>query len=114
MPPPPKPPKAGPLGSLLAAAGLIVGLGLALAQEGEPVALELVLALDSSSSVSAEEFDLQRRGAIAELGEPGLAVAVLQWSGGRMQRLAVEWTRITGAAGGQDIDPPPWRPPRAS
>lgn len=116
MPPPPKPPKAGPLGSLLAAAGLIVGLGLALAQEGEPVALELVLALDSSSSVSAEEFDLQRRGialafrdpavrkAIADLGEPGLAVAVLQWSGGRMQRLAVEWTRITGAAGGQDID----------
>ncbi len=116
MPPPPKPPKAGPLGSLLAAAGLIVGLGLAVAQEGEPVALELVLALDSSSSVSAEEFDLQRRGialafrdpavrkAIADLGEPGLAVAVLQWSGGRMQRLAVEWTRITGAAGGQDID----------
>ena len=111
MPPPPKPPKAGPLGSLLAAAGLIAGLGFAVAQEGEPVALELVLALDSSSSVSAEEFDLQRRGiaeafrdpavrkAIADLGEPALAVAVLQWSGGRMQRLAVDWTRLSDGAG---------------
>ena len=49
------------------AAGILGGLGLAVAQEREPVALELVPALDSSSSVSAEEFDLQRQ---------GLAVAV--------------------------------------
>ncbi len=57
-----KPLNSCPGWGLLAAAGLIASLGLALAQEAEPVALELVLALDSSSSVSAEEFDLQRRG----------------------------------------------------
>ena len=107
----PKPLKAGPLAALLATASLILGLGVAPAQESEPVALELVLALDSSSSVSAEEFDLQRQGiaqafrdpavrtAIADLGAPGLAVAVLQWSGGRMQRTAVAWMRIADEAG---------------
>ena len=70
--------------------------GLAAAQVSEPVALELVLALDSSSSVSTAEYDLQQRGiaaafrdpavqrAILALGDPGLAVTLLQWSGGRM------------------------------
>lgn len=82
----------------------------AYAQQTKPVALELVLALDSSSSVSPEEYDLQRRGiaeafrdpavrkAVAGLGVPGLAVAVLQWSGGRMQRMSVEWAHLRGAA----------------
>ena len=100
---------SGPGWGLLAAAGFMGSLGLALAQESQPVALELVLALDSSSSVSAEEFDLQRQGisrafrdpgvrkAIANLGEQGLAVALIQWSGGRMQRLSVDWTQLRDA-----------------
>jgi hypothetical protein len=91
---------------LVAAAAFVANSGLALAQGSEPVALELVLALDSSSSVSAEEFDLQRQGiswafrdpgvqeAIANLGDQGLVVAVIQWSGGRMQRMSVDWTHL--------------------
>jgi hypothetical protein len=87
-----------------APAGLLGGLGFALAQEGEPVALELVLAFDSSSSVSAEEFDLQRQGiaqafrdpavrqAIADLGEPGLAAAVAE-----AERLLTNGTNQGGA-----------------
>ena len=93
---------------LLGALAIATSMGSTLAQEGEPVALELVLALDSSSSVSAEEYELQRRGiaeafrdpavqrAIAALGEPGLAVALLQWSGGRMQRVSVDWAHLRG------------------
>ncbi len=91
---------------LVAGLAFVASAGLALAQGAEPVALELVLALDSSSSVSAEEFDLQRQGiarafrdpgvldAIAGLGDDGLAVALIQWSGGRMQRLSVDWTHL--------------------
>lgn len=91
---------------LVAGLAVVACTGVALAQGAEPVALELVLALDSSSSVSAEEFDLQRRGisrafrdpgvlaAITALGDAGLAVALVQWSGGRMQRLSVDWARL--------------------
>lgn len=101
-----KTPGPWPKRCLGAAVALAASGGLALAQGPEPVALELVLALDSSSSVSAEEFDLQRQGisrafrdpsvleAIAELGDQGLAVALIQWSGGRMQRLSVDWTHL--------------------
>ena len=72
----------------------------------EPVELELVLAVDCSSSVNWEEFRLQLTGlavawrhpavagAIQALGGAGIAVAVLQWSGGDRQVLAVEWTRV--------------------
>ena len=94
---------------LLGALAIAASTSSPLAQQAEPVALELVLALDSSSSVSAEEYELQRRGiaeafrdpavqrAIAALGEPGLAVALLQWSGGRMQRMSVDWTHLRGS-----------------
>lgn len=90
----------------IAAAAFVANSGLALAQVSKPVALELVLALDSSSSISAEEFELQRQGisrafrdpgvreAIANLGDQGLAVALIQWSGGRMQRVSVDWTHL--------------------
>ena len=92
---------------LLGAVAIAASVFSSQALEGEPVALELVLALDSSSSVSADEYELQRRGiaeafrdpavqrAIAALGKPGLAVAVLQWSGGRMQRMSVDWTHLS-------------------
>lgn len=70
------------------------------------VALELVLAIDSSTSVSDEEFRLQRQGlatafrdpgicrAIGLAGPGGVAVAVTQWSNASDQVLAVDWTLL--------------------
>jgi hypothetical protein len=69
----------------------------------EPVDLELVLAVDTSSSVNYDEFGLQMRGLAEafrhpavlqaiEVGAPGgLAVAMLQWSGEASQAPAVDW-----------------------
>jgi len=80
--------------------------GFARAQSVERVELELVLALDTSTSVDSEEFELQRTGlarafrqkniqsAIASLGPSGMAVAVVQWAGPGSQTLAVEWSKI--------------------
>lgn len=71
------------------------------------VELELVLAVDTSSSVSPEEFDLQMRGfasafrdpsvlaAIAATGEAGIAVNMFQWSDNRRQVIAVDWRLLT-------------------
>ena len=76
----------------------------------KPVALELVLAVDTSSSVSVEEFDLQMRGfaeafrsppvitAIAAHGGGGVAVAMIQWSDNRRQQVAVDWELLTDEA----------------
>jgi hypothetical protein len=84
--------------------------GQALAQGGRPVDLELVLAVDTSSSVSAEEFDLQMRGlaeafrspavvqAIRAAGDLGLAVSLVQWSDARKQFLAIDWMMVTDEA----------------
>lgn len=83
--------------------GLLIGAGQARA---DAVALELVLALDSSSSVSRSEFDLQARGlaqafrhadvtrALQAAGVNGVAVAVVQWSSPGRQRVALPWTRL--------------------
>lgn len=70
------------------------------------VALELVLAMDTSSSVIEMEFDLQRRGmaealrhrevlaAIESCGGQAVAIAVVQWSGNRMHLASVDWTLV--------------------
>jgi hypothetical protein len=75
-----------------------------------PVFLELVLAVDCSSSVSDSEFELQMQGlarafehpdvlgALENVGETGIAVALLQWSGAEEQVRAIDWHRITRAA----------------
>ena len=72
----------------------------------EPVDLELVLALDASSSVSAFEFTLQKQGlarafrdpavqkAILGLGPDGMAVAVLQWAGKGAQLDTLGWVHL--------------------
>ncbi|MEM8813147.1 MAG: DUF1194 domain-containing protein [Pseudomonadota bacterium] len=77
-----------------------------LGQEREPVDLELVLAIDASTSVDEAEFALQREGlanafrhpdviaAIQSAGELGIAVAVVQWASRGRQTLSVDWTRI--------------------
>ncbi len=87
-------------------AALQPGAGAA-AAELQPVALELALAVDTSSSVSAEEFELQKRGlaeafrhaevraAIRSLGAAGIAVSLIQWSGNRMQGTSVDWMRLS-------------------
>lgn len=72
----------------------------------EAVDLELVLAVDTSSSVDPGEFDLQMRGlaaafrtpqvqaALQATGDLGVVVALIQWSEARSQYLAVDWTRL--------------------
>ncbi len=87
------------------------------------VDLELVLAVDASSSVSAAEFDLQMHGlaeafrepsviqAIRASGDLGLAVALVQWSDDRGQFLAVGWTVVrdetSATALGDEIEATP-------
>ena len=72
-------------------ASLLPGALPAMAEGGQPVVVELVLALDSSASVDRKEFQLQLDGlalafrdpevleAIDNLRPLGAAVAVLQW-----------------------------------
>ncbi len=76
-----------------------------------PVALELVLAVDTSTSVDGREFALQQQGfaeafrhadvirAIEQVGGGGVAVAIVQWSGPGQQRISVPWTQVRN---GQD------------
>jgi hypothetical protein len=79
------------------------------AQGGGAVDLELVLAIDTSTSVDAQEFQLQRRGladaflhpdvvrAIRGAGERGIAVTLVEWSGARRQATVVGWTHVYDA-----------------
>ena len=97
--------------TLLAAALTFTAVTAAAQEPGRRVDLELVLAVDASSSVSAAEFELQIQGlarafrdprvqqAIRASGDLGLAVALVQWSDNRKQFLAVDWTLVTGPDG---------------
>ena len=76
------------------------------AQRAVPVDLELVLAVDASSSVDMEEFNLQMRGlaeafrhpavlgAIRSAGELGVAVCLDQWADTHKYELTVDWTVV--------------------
>ena len=97
-------------------AGLRLGVCLALpllasshpgaAQEQSQVDLELMLAVDVSSSVNLEEFELQMRGlsdafrhpaviaAIQSTGKNGIAVSVMQWSDEFKQTVVVDWMPV--------------------
>lgn len=68
--------------------------------------LALVLALDVSSSVDAREYELQRDGLAAALGDPTIrsaildgdghvAITIYEWSGRRQSVMIREWTRLT-------------------
>ncbi len=71
--------------------------------------LLLVLAVDASGSVSAERFELQKQGyaaafrdtrvqrAIAAGQQQCIGVAMVQWTGPRLQRLVVDWHIVDGA-----------------
>ena len=78
-----------------------------------PVDLELVLAVDVSGSVDAEEARQQREGYVAAIADQAvidaigsnfyrrIAVAYLEWASGDYQRLVLDWTLIDGAASAQ-------------
>ena len=80
------------------------------AQGRRPVDLELILAVESSSSVSPDEFSLQMQGlanafrdpavhaAIQAAGDLGIAVAMVQWSDNRKQTLAINWQMLRDPA----------------
>ena len=71
-----------------------------------PVALELVLAVDTSTSVDDQEFELQRRGlaeafahpdlisVIEGMGEIGIAVSLVEWAGTGQQKSIVDWMHV--------------------
>ena len=75
------------------------------------VDLELLLAVDASSSVDDQEFQLQMRGlseafrhpavqaAIRGAGDRGIAVALMQWSDHVTQVMSVGWRLVRDAAG---------------
>ena len=96
-------------GTLLLAT--VLGLRAATALAGERVDLELLLAVDVSSSVDDGEFALQTNGfaaafrdpnvlaAIEAAGERGIAVGLMQWSDYALQTMAVDWRLVRDAVG---------------
>lgn len=101
-PPTPRPrrPKR-PAGRALA---LLAGLGLAPAPAaGLPVDLELVLAVDVSGSMDAEEQALQREGYTAALVHPEVIGAIRAGGFGRIALTYVEW-----AGAGAQVVTVPW------
>jgi hypothetical protein len=74
------------------------------------VAIELVLALDSSASMNREEFALQVNGiavafkdpavlqAVKDLAPLGVAIAVIQWGGPGESRIVTPFTQINTPA----------------
>lgn len=81
----------------------------ALAQGKTPVVIELVLALDSSASVDAREFQLQNEGIALAFRDPevlqavdnlrpfGAAIAILQWGGPGETQVVLPFTHIESA-----------------
>jgi Ca-activated chloride channel homolog len=81
----------------------------------DPVDLALVIALDGSSSVSLEEFDLMANGLGWALRQPDIAArltagparaslcSVLLWSGSGARDVVVEWMRVATMAAVHDF-----------
>jgi hypothetical protein len=80
------------------------------AQAAPVVDLLLVLAMDASGSIDADEFRLQREGLAASLTDPAIlaaiasgqagaiAVALVEWGSPGGAVTAVDWTPVRGAA----------------
>src|SRR3546814_12118659 len=93
-------------------AGAALWCGSAPALANEVVRLELVLAVDCSSSVNLDEFTLQMEGiagafedtrvlaALAQSG--GIAVCLLQWASASVPVKALPWTRIGNTRDAQE------------
>ena len=88
----------------------VVPCAVATPTRAQPVDVRLVLAVDSSSSVSIEEFYLQLEGYAAAFSHPKLlaairsgpnraiAVTLFEWSGELEQRVNYPWRRLDDAA----------------
>lgn len=84
----------------------------AMAPEGQlqEVDLELVLAVDISRSMNADESALQRHGYVQALSDPAfvraieagalgkIAITYVEWAGIGQQRVSIDWQVIDGAA----------------
>lgn len=88
----------------------ISGLILSTKVCAQPVAIELVLALDSSASVDRKEFKLQLKGlarafadpdvskAVANLAPLGVSVSLMQWGGAGETRVIIPFTVLKSKA----------------
>jgi hypothetical protein len=88
----------------LAATGIVAGPGSR--AEDIPVDLELVLAVDISGSIDADEARQQRQGYLAALADAAvlqaiganfhrrIALAYVEWASADYQRLVVDWTLV--------------------
>jgi hypothetical protein len=103
---------ARPFLLLLAALAALPALARAAPEAGKPVDLALVMAVDVSESVDAQEYELQHEG-IARAFENQQVIAairggshgaidalVLEWSDRDAQTVTADWTRIDSAATG--------------
>lgn len=83
--------------------------GVLRAQPTRPVGVELVLAVDTSISVSRAEYRLQMEGIAQALRHPdildaiaeqpgGVALTLVQWSIGSLNHQAVDWHHLSDAA----------------
>ncbi len=89
------------------AAFVIAGASGLAAEPRVSVDLELVLAVDTSASVDAREFDLQMTGLADAFRDPGvlaavrrpggIAVALVQWGGPGSQAVSVGWAHVFDA-----------------
>ena len=96
-------------GKLLTSVSILV-LGLViLPHKAMSCGLALLLAVDVSLSIDSVEYDLQAFGMAGALNQEdvqiaigaspgGVAIAVIQWSGGEEQFLALPWTLLSGPA----------------
>ena len=93
----------------------IMLLSASTARAAQPVDLLLVLAVDASGSVSMDRFDLQTRGYAAAFANPrviqairsgplqAIAVAMVQWTGPRLQTDVLPWTVVDSEAAALDL-----------
>ena len=84
----------------------LLPLRSAQAQAGQAVELELILAIDTSLSVNADEYAIQIAGlalafrdpsvvaAIEAAGKNGIAVALVQWGIREQQEITVAWAHV--------------------
>jgi hypothetical protein len=85
------------------------------AQDSRAVELELVLAVDTSLSINADEYAIQMGGlalafrnphvvsAIEAAGDNGIAVALVQWGIGAQQEITVDWAHVHDRASAEDF-----------
>jgi hypothetical protein len=110
---------------LCAALGLVLLLGDGPSRGATPVAVQLVLAVDVSGSVSQDRFELQRQGYVAAFRSPAvlqairstatgsIAVAMVQWTGPALHVVAVDWTLIDDDASAERFAAAVAQAPRA-